>query len=723
MIGSYEFSPGKFLCVQSVGASAPVVEEKPTDHLVVLDVSYSMAGELTLVREHLKQRLISLVKKGDTLSVFWFSGRDQHGKLFSSMELGSLLDIKAVHDAIDRYIKPIGMTGFKEPLSDVLAHVKDRKKSSKSLANLIFMSDGCDNQWPREEILSVVDELSKVVDSAIFVEYGYYADRKLLSTMAERLGGGVVCSEDFPSFQPVLEKGITSSVATGAAVMVDVPGGKEFAFGFLNGDLRFYEVVNGAARVPCDPKTKTMLHDLYWVADRVAGESIAMSPDALLGAIAALGFRMRGSLVKPLLLQLREPDLLEAFSRCFGKQRYSEFQSLALSKIGKPVVQVSEEKVREYYRTDLPTIVDLFEALADFKATAMIEDAAFKYSRITKKMEVDDPNPLVFRANGRDGYPISDLVLNSTRPNISMRLKKTGALSLAVEGKPSKLPKEVQAYQWRNYALVADGVVHIDLLPIQMPAEEFQKFRETWVFRALDEVRAFPGISDNGDTFGLMLNLEKVGLTNAQEVEAPVGQTLAELEVELLYARAEQKVWKDYREEHAPPERIDPALASVFGETEAKWLAEKGYSKGCFEPKKKAAQTSDVYMAVVLETKIKSYNTLPKISEVLERLASGGKKKLTPSMELLRPWVQEAEALVKTCKKSELGKELEGREKLAISRARNLLFEIAKRKYAIVLGQTWFSDAEAPGVFKTRVTRKGVDYEVEINLVDKEVEV
>jgi hypothetical protein len=92
-------------------------------------------------------------------------------------------------------------------------------------------------------------------------------------------------------------------------------------------------------------------------------------------------------------------------------------------------------------------------------------------------------------------------------------------------------------------------------------------------------------------------------------------------------------------------------------------------------------------------------------------------------MELLRPWVQEAEALVKTCKKSELGKELEGREKLAIAHARNLLFEIAQRKYAIVLGQTWFSDAEAPGVFKTRVTRNGVDYEVEINLVDKEVEV
>lgn len=733
MLTSHKFGWGKYLALQRVDttkASAPPPAPPSIDHLAVVDVSGSMGGDLPLVRELLKQRIIKSVLPGDTFTLIWFSGRGEHGALLTAETLSGLRDVKQVFDVIDRYLQPVGMTGFQGPLEDCDKVLQDlRKKRPEALANLIFMSDGCDNQSTHDQIFQALDKLYGRVHAATFVEYGYYADRRLLTRMAEKLGGSVVCAEDFPSFQPVLEHAVQTASPSRSYVTLEAPGCTDFVFGVHGGDVVVYAVENGCARVPSDPATGAPAFDLAWVTSDAVGlpakdlseaiESDRALRNAAFAALSAYGHRMRGDIVKELLLTVRDVDLLDRFSRCFGKQRYSEFADLAKKVVETGIFRRASD-ASMYFRTDLPTMLDLFDLLAVWDATAMVEHGAFKYDRITKKMVDADPNGPVFKADKAEGAPISGIVLNKDRPNISMRLQKFGTLNLRnVKDRPRGIPDELRAFQWRNYALVADGIVHIDLLPVRLKAEHFQKMRETLMFKRLEETGVFRGISDEGDEFGLMLDLTRVGLTNEQTSARPSGEALADLEVALLLSQCEQKVYNHYAKLYTDKPTVDPALAMAFGPDQAKWLAEKGLSGGCFSPKRKAEVAKDVYQAVELQTKIKSFSSLPSVQEIQGRLASG--KKLTPAMEVMAPLVEGLEKKLKTSKN--FGKLVSGEASARVAATRDLLFDVASMKFGIVLGQTWFHEAKDPGVYKTSVVKEGRTFEVEIALADVLVEV
>ena len=46
--------------------------ESPTNHIVVIDCSGSMCGQLPQIREQLKRKLPKLIGPEDTLSLIWF---------------------------------------------------------------------------------------------------------------------------------------------------------------------------------------------------------------------------------------------------------------------------------------------------------------------------------------------------------------------------------------------------------------------------------------------------------------------------------------------------------------------------------------------------------------------------------------------------------------------------------------------------------------------------
>ena len=731
-IQSHLFGQGSKALVARVAdrkASTKEPEAINVDHVFCIDVSGSMSGELPKLREHLKNKIVKMVQPGDTLSLVWFSGRGQHGTLLTEQAIKGLLDVKEVHDLIDRFLHPVGMTGFKEPLEDcgkVWAEL--RKSRPNALSSLLFMSDGCDNQWSREEILGALDKIYGKFQASTFVEYGYYADRKLLTAMAEKMGGSVVLSEDFPSFAPVVEKALCS-YPNRAFAKIEAPGCKDFAFAIAsNGDLLTFAVENGQVTVPVDPDTKEVVFDLYWLSDSIVGtQGSALHTEdydyetVMKGAYAALsayGHRMRGDIVKPLLLDVRDPSLLHKFSTCFGKQRYSEFAADAL----KPLVRarVEPEAVKKYFRTDLPTMVDLFEILMDVDALVLLDDAKFKYTRISRKTTSVDGS-LKFKADEQSGYPITNLTLNECRANISMLIQKWGKIDLDVPGKPEGLPKELRAFQYRNFTLVADGIVHVDLLVVRLTTDGYIKFKNSRLYPMFDEMGLVRGVAAHDQWFDLTLDLTRVGLTNEQMTTQPSGKMLLEKELELLKWRAEQKVLKYYSKLHDKVE-VDASMAIAFGDAEAAWLKEKGLLKGgLFQPKTEKADATDVYKGVELQTSIKSFNSLPKIEEILERKKTG--KKLTPSMELLLPIVERCEDAAQKMKTKEFESFIDTSMRYAVARTRHLIAEVARQKYAILLGQTWFSEAKTPGELVLTAVYDGRSYECTVKLVDVDIEV
>ena len=254
---SFKVSDSLYLVCTPVSKSEPAkLVEVPTNHVVIIDCSGSMSCDLPNIRTQLKQKLPKLLRAKDTISIIWFSGRSQCGILLEAEPVATLVDLKTVEAAIDRWLRPVCLTGFKEPLelAATLA-VKFKTTMPGSVSSLFFMSDGCDNQWNRSDILSAVGKaMTAGFSSATFVEYGYYADRPLLTQMAQTAGGALIFAEDFsrytPSFEAVMQRKISGAPKIEVKIPGEIVGG--FAFAMCDSDLITFSLDSGSVHVPED---------------------------------------------------------------------------------------------------------------------------------------------------------------------------------------------------------------------------------------------------------------------------------------------------------------------------------------------------------------------------------------------------------------------------------------------------------------------------------------
>ena len=490
---SYSISEQLFLVRQPVGQTPetpPVVVEQPTNNIVVIDCSGSMSWDLPKIREQLKRKLPKLLKESDTISIVWFSGRGQTGVLLEGEPVATLTDLQGVEQAIDRWLKPVGLTGFKEPLESVSGLVERVSKKHQGVFSLFFMSDGCDNQWSRQDILKAVEQAGQKVSSATFVEYGYYADRPLLTQMAEKCGGTLIFAEDFdryaPSFEAVMQKKVTGAPRIEVKVKGDPIGG--FCYSLVDGDLVTFGVEGGAVKVPQDLKEIWYLspEDLGNTGGGIQGAASDQAGDgrsansaqaalpALYGALSLYAQRMKSDVVYAMLRSVGDVRFIEQFSGCFGKQRYSEFMEAAKKAAFDPKEQFTKGfDPNRVPKDDAFTVLDLLRVLSsDEENRILLDSKDFRYSKIgrgridssdvltpeeqaeieklteemtqtkdAKKIKdltakiaavtANKPAALKFEADkNEEGYSISSLTYNEERPNISFLVRKTGRVDL-----------------------------------------------------------------------------------------------------------------------------------------------------------------------------------------------------------------------------------------------------------------------------------------------------
>lgn len=253
---SYKVSDNLYLVRHTINATSSPAAQGPTaaNFVCILDCSGSMYSELPKIREQLKKRIPKLLKKDDTLSIIWFSGRGQFGTLIEAEPVATLTELQEVNRAIDRYIQCVGLTGFKEPIQEAKKLIERVSKKNKNPFALVFMSDGWDNCWPKQEILKAVEDTSSGLSSATFVEYGNYADRQLLAKMAEKAGGTLIAAESFDKYAPIFEAAISKTVSGAPRIEVPVQGDAIGGFAYLldGGDLVTVEIDNGKVAVPED---------------------------------------------------------------------------------------------------------------------------------------------------------------------------------------------------------------------------------------------------------------------------------------------------------------------------------------------------------------------------------------------------------------------------------------------------------------------------------------
>ena len=159
-----------------------------------LDCSGSMSGSMEDMRKQMKNKLPALIRPDDFVSLIWFSGSGQYGTIFEHISIKDLEDLQAIHAAIDRYLHPMGSTGFVEPIRKA----KELAEKYLEQPQVFFLSDGRENCWPLDETRKAFSEMKGI--SMMIVEYQYYCDRAFLQELATLSDAVSVFNEDFEMY-------------------------------------------------------------------------------------------------------------------------------------------------------------------------------------------------------------------------------------------------------------------------------------------------------------------------------------------------------------------------------------------------------------------------------------------------------------------------------------------------------------------------------------------
>lgn len=776
---SYKVSDSLYLVRQTVSKAAPAKPaEVPTHHVAVIDCSGSMSGDLPKIREQLKRKLPKMLGENDTISVIWFSSRGEFGVLLKAEPVASLKDLKDVEHAIDRWLRPVGMTGFKEPLEEVSKLAADVSKSRPGSAfALFFMSDGCDNQWARADILKAVEKAAGAVSSSTFVEYGYYADRPLLTAMAEKAGGTLIFAQDFdqyaPSFEAAMKKRGSGAPRIEVPIAGDPIGG--FAWAADGQDLVTFSVESGVVRAP------ESTADVWYVAPASVGKLMgdctksfkdAADPnadnqvlEALPSAYAALALyagRMKPDVVLPFLRALGDVAFIEQFGGLFGKQKYSEFQDAAKAASFDPSKRLQKGyDPKRVPRDDAFTILDFLRILSkDDENRLLLDHQMFKYSRVGRGRvdssevltteEMDEINRLTVQLAGEksakkvadinariaaitaskrpalkfeadpapDGYSISNLTFNEDRPNISVLIRRTGTVDLrdrltALSGGPKLASVIPEKFQTFVYRNYT--VVKDGLVNVACLPVRLSKATRSYLDQLVRDGDIPQGAVYFSSDGNDLVFLDKLPIVNRQMVKDASAKALFEKEWELIKARAAQKVYNTYKKELFP--RKSEGFETQYGKEAADWLKEQGITDySGFNPKSVQAESTDFYMGKELTVSLKGFSSLPSVKDV-----KAGKSN-APSL-LMKPFVEEVERRVASGITPELETWLDEQQKESVAKVRGLLFEMAQIKFSVIVGQIWFKEFKSLDEDSMTLDFGGAKVECKVNMREVEIKI
>lgn len=698
-----------------------VAPAKPptVNHIMVVDNSGSMWGEISKIREDLKKKLPNLMNEGDTFTAMWFSGKGEYGVIVEGEPIATMKDLKNVYAALDRELHGRGLTGFKGPIEEVGKIVGRLKKKNDNGFSLFMLTDGQDNCSPRSEILKALETVSKDLSSATICEYGFYSDRNFLSQMAERSGGALIFADRFEKYSPLFEAAMKKEGLGTKRIEVTIPDApiEGFVFTLEGKDIVTYTVEDGKASIP------ETTNEIYYLVPKKSSDDGDQGRElsALYAAMTLFAQRMKSDIVFPILRKLGDVRFIESYASCFGKQRYSDFVEQAKEATFDP----SKRLVNGYDPNKVPaddayTILDLLQKLAEMKASALLDHPDFKYSPIgrgridsnnvltaeeaaevasltaemaemaktknaKKVKEISDriasitskkKEALKFvEVGAEEGNPISNLTYNEERPNVSMLVTKQGTVDLSdrlPEEMKGKIPTQFPTFIYRNYTIIKDGLVNVDMLPVRLddpspfPPETYEKREQNIV---VFKLRDLPAI-------------------NRKMVKSVEAKSFFQLNWDLLKAKAAQKVYNSFQKDFFPGKPGD-SYAALYGEEGAAWLKDQGLTERGFSPKTVLAESTDFYLAKKLKVSFKGYSTLPSLKEARTKIGDG--KENGPT-SLMKPAI--LEVLSRMPKESpekdaEFEKWLRERQESTTKEVRSLILQLAKVNYSIIVGQVW----------------------------------
>lgn len=694
-----------------------------THHILLFDCSGSMSGQLPLIRKDAKNKITTLVKAGDLVSIGYFSGTGQYGILLETVPVRDLTDHSIVYQAIDR-LHPMGLTAFVGPLQKVSQLVDEAKAQNPEHAHtLFFLTDGHDNQARSEdEILAPCRALSQKLAKSVVVESGFYCNRPLLLKMTEALGGVHVFSEDFPSYQHAFEQNFSGTVSAAKKRVVLSVDQLRCPFVYALEDsgadvqvLTFAVDEQGEAFIPDHIQT------VYALLKDASGPMTTGRPGValqrvLLAALLLMTQRVETDMAISILRTLGDVALIKQFMNAFGKQALSDFQATVEGHLATGMLYAEGYDPGAMPPDDAFCLLDLIDLLMnDPTARFYPRHEAWTYRRISAKtgfgltdedkqaldeahaqllqaMSPDEARaavtaisvligkrtPLSYRhAEVNPGIPFTSLTWNENRPNLSVLA--TFRIDIDLPANPyglTTLPSKI----YRNYSLIADGIVNVKKLPVSFSKATYD---------AIAAKIPVPMPAWSADHI-FTLDLFALPVINRKRATQVSAKAMAEATWKLFEAKAQVKAAKHLLEEREGKAKSD-ALATLYSQAAADWLADLGITDSGYSPKTVSQKTGEEIQALELLVKIPGFSSLPSINAVLkkagkklnaaEQMIADALDDITRRMLLDVPAQPEQQAVwLKTQMEH-----YKGLERMASS-------AVAQMKMALLLSQGWFTE-------------------------------
>jgi hypothetical protein len=738
MINYLKMKKGLFFANQVIKPEAQKekVVEVNTHHIFVIDCSGSMSYELPTIRKDLFNKISTVLKPNDSTTIIWFSGRNEFGVVLDDYKVNGPLSLEKVRDAINRHLSPQGLTAFKQPLEEVKRVVeKVSKDKSGYLHSMFFLTDGCDNQWSTKEILKAVADLKNTLNGATIVEYGWYCNRELMSNMAQELGGVHTVSQNFQEYEPYLTKQFTND-NKGKRKYIQLDETPEFGvvFNIVDGDVILYTPnENNEVLLSVDGETNIFYFTKNEPTGKLLGDAEYFNKAYLSGsykkdemlkglyaALFAFSRRSDFNMVSEVLKVTGDVALIKQKANTFGTQKITELEQ-------KFVECINDEKQRylQGYDPDAEPAEDAYcvldmisDLMSDEENNFYPQHEAFGYKRIgskavskagkisdedKKKIEdllkanklaelqeaVDEAKnnqvpDLEFHYNDSlQPCPISDLVWNEKRANLSVQVLYKGYVNLPKNdyGLPEKFDTQI----FRNYTIIKDGICHTYSLPVSLSKATFEKLQDNGLLA---------GEKWKKDKI-FILEFSELPVINRKMVDTLSAKDLFQNEYELVKLQANNSFFNYLKKKLF--KNASKGFLDLYGEEATAWLATLGLKEYGFNPPKSIEKQGEEIIVNTLEIKIDKLSTsvvTKDIESAEKKLASGGS--LTPKESLLEPVIKEYEQFQATLKGTDATKLTEDwiyqKSKNFRANKNKLMTEISKAKFLTIVGKSWFKE-------------------------------
>lgn len=749
-----KLSENYFLTTQEVNSEVTVEVAKKTNHIFVVDVSGSMYYELPLIRTQLKNKLSNLMKEGDTISIVWFSGSRDAGILKEEVEVKSLKTLSDLNDAIDKWLRPVGLTAFLKPLQlvkDLVGRIQNNRPDS--VFSMIFLTDGYNNDCPWNEVVSTLKSMENDIASSTFVEYGYYADTQKLTQMAAVLGGEKISCDGFDDFEPMFDAKISSSARGGKKTLVEISDAYlyDFAFSASDGSVLLYNITDGKILVGGDVK------EIYFFSSNAIGYTGNNTDTALYAAIYVLSDKLLNDDAEKIFYALGDQHHYKMLVNAFGKQKLNAFKTAIKECVGDTAKRFPDGgRVQiQPVADDAYCLMNLINDLGNTEGCLFYPNhKSFKYNRIGRKKvavgstitEADKKrlaeakiveelgkitaelaenkvDVKFVNSNPERGYPLTDLVWNESRANLSVRIYIEGE---AILPENSFGIDKINSFKYNTFTLVKDGIVNVKKLPVLYSKELMDILVANNVGFTYDNTIHNAHVT--GTTYGqtIVIDLTSIPIVNRGMVKTVSAMELAKQQWGLKKLQGDKKVYDYYKKQLFP--KTSKSFVELVGQEATDWLKEVGITDfNGFAPKVTSAEATDFYMSVVLDTKIKGLSSLPKVADVLKKIESGAKLKLNEFV--MADAIKKYQAQLDSDMYKSLGEEqqkgvlktyLETKSAILNKQRRKVLQDIAEIKFSLILSKKWFSEFKSFDENKLNINLDGKNLDFTFVLGEKE---